>query len=105
MFAPVTSRTVSEEVVLVHASRKRVDQRVLRVTRSGLSRGWGEELECDAVGVAKAQPGAVVGVDDAAVFDAEFVQFGLPRLEFRTVRAAEADMVETGLELAESSTF
>ena len=64
--------------------------------------GWGEELQRDAVRVAETQSRAVVGVHDAAVLDAELIQLLHPSFQLRTVRAPEADMVETNLELGES---
>ncbi len=47
----------------------------------------GEELERDAVGVSEAEARAVVGVDDAAVGDAEIVQSPFPAEEAVSVGA------------------
>src|SRR5262245_54250047 len=66
------------------------------------SSGWREELERDAVGVAKAQSRAVGRVHDAAVVDAELVESRHPLLQLRAVGAAEADVIQAHSELAES---
>ena len=42
-----------------------------------------------------------MGVDDAAVLDAEVVQVRLPLLELGAIGAAEGDVVETGATLLE----
>lgn len=63
----------------------------------------GQELQCDAVGVAEAHTGAVGRVFDLAVFDAEFVQPERPLLEVSSSGTTEGDMVEADAELAECS--
>ena len=55
----------------------------------------------DVVGVTERQSGAIGGVDDSAVGDAEVVEPRLPALELRSVVAAEGDVVKPGTELVE----
>lgn len=52
-----------------------------------------EELQGDVVWVAERQAGAVVGADDPAVLDPEFVQPRLPAFELGSVCAPERDVV------------
>src|SRR5262245_33178162 len=68
------------------------------VMRSG---GRAEQLERDVVGVPEGQARSVVGVDDAAVGDAQLVEARLPLLELLTVLAAEGHVVEPGPVLLE----
>jgi hypothetical protein len=65
------------------------------------STGWGEEFECDAVGVAEAHGRAIVRILDLTVLDAELVESQRPLRELRSVRAAERHVVEADPELAE----
>src|SRR4029078_7196151 len=58
------------------------------------SRKLSPEAEWEPGGSQKAHPGAVVGVHDAAVPDAELIEAGGPRFQLRTVRTAETDVVE-----------
>jgi len=74
-----------------------VDRRVTHSSRRG------EELEGDAVGVAEAEPGSVVGVDDAAVGDVEPVEMITPGLQGGAVGASEREVVEPGAQFAEGA--
>ena len=60
-----------------------------------------EQFEGDVVGIAERQAGAVAGIDDLAVGDAELVEAGGPFDELTASRAAERDVVETRLALVE----
>src|SRR5712691_7670465 len=78
--------------------------------QAGLRRGPGqrpwsgrrrEELEGDSVWVAEGNTGAVVGVLDSAVLDAELVQARGPCLQLIAVAAGERKMIEPGTVLVE----
>src|SRR6266496_595043 len=76
---------------------------VRREPRAGC-RGSGrrrEELQGNSVRVAEGDPGAVVGVLDPAVHDAELVQARGPPLQFIAVAAGERDMIKSGAVLVE----
>src|SRR4051794_27288101 len=65
------------------------------------SAGGCKELEGDAIGISKAQSGAVRRVLDLAMSDAELVETRRPLLELLAVRTSERDVVEPHSELAE----
>ena len=67
------------------------------------SRRRSEELERDPVGVAEAQAGAVGRVLDRRVLVAQLVEAVGPLLELGAVGAAERDVVETDVVLAEAA--
>ena len=60
-----------------------------------------EQFEGDVVGIAEREAGAVAGVDDLAVGDAELVEAGGPFDELAATRAAERDVIETRPALVE----
>src|SRR4051794_751505 len=64
------------------------------------SAGGCKELEGDAIGISKAQSGAVRRVLDLAMSDAEFVEKARPLLEFLAVRQSERDVGEAHSQLA-----
>ena len=63
-----------------------------------------EELKGNSVRVAEGDPGAVVGVLDPAVPDAELVQARDPRPQLVTVAAGERNMIKASAMLVESVT-
>jgi hypothetical protein len=65
-------------------------------------RGRGEELQGDAVGVAEGEARAIRFVFDSAVLDAQFIELARPLLELVAGGAAECNVVEADLELAEA---
>ena len=60
-----------------------------------------EELQGDVVRVAERQARPIRGIHDATVGDAKLVEAFLPRLQLRSVGAAECDMVESGPQFVE----
>src|SRR5262249_45290822 len=67
--------------------------------------GWRrEEFQGDSVRVAEGDPGAVMGVLDPAVDDAELVQARGPCPQLITVAAGERDMIKAGAVLVEPVT-
>src|SRR4051794_21781227 len=68
-----------------------------------LDAGGCEELQRDAVGVAERDTGAVAGVLDAVVGNAQLAQAVRPLLQLAAAAAGEGDVVETGSTLVEAS--
>src|SRR5271165_3010169 len=92
-----------------HIGRRAASQRWRRIRSLTASSGHGsgrrrEELEGDSVRVAEGDPGAVMGVLDSAVRDAELVQARGPGLQLIAVAAGERNMIQAGAVLVESVT-
>src|SRR5262245_60092667 len=88
-------------VVIPHESRGNLTVGSRSVSPDGTSAGRREELQRDVVGVAEGQTRPVMGVDDAAVSDAEALEVLLPRFEFGPVGAGERHVVEARPQLVE----
>ncbi len=59
----------------------------------GPSSGRSEELQGDVVGIPERKPRAIIGVNDAAVGDAELIHASLPLLQLGSVRTGEGEMI------------